>query len=52
MDTFDELCVKLIGKADVEDLLELLQITPEELLEKFECRVEERREELEEFLDE
>jgi len=52
MDTFEELCVKLLAKADVEDLIELLHIEPEALLEKFSDSVEEHRDELEEFLDE
>jgi hypothetical protein len=51
MDTFDELCVKLLAKADVEDILELLQVTPEELLDRFDFRVAERMEELEAFID-
>jgi hypothetical protein len=52
MDTFEELCVKLVVHSEIEDILELLEITPEDLVVRFEDRIEENMEAIEEFLDE
>ena len=38
MDTFEELCVKLMVKSDIEDIIDLLQLTPEDLVRRFEDR--------------
>lgn len=40
--TLEELKEKLIQHKDVDELLELLQIEPEELLDRFEDHIEER----------
>jgi hypothetical protein len=52
MDTFEELCVKLVVHSEIEDILELLEITPEDLVVRFEDRIEENVDKIEEFLDE
>lgn len=52
MDTFDELCGRILAQADAEELLELLDISSEELLQRFEDRVMIRQEQIEEYLDE
>lgn len=38
--TTDEICDKLLVLYDVEDLIELLQITATELLERFDDKIE------------
>ena len=52
MDTFDETRVKLLRQADAEQLLELLQISNEELLDRFEDRLTLFMHKVEEYLDE
>jgi hypothetical protein len=52
MDTFEELCVKLVVHSEIEDVIDLLQLTIEDLTGRFEDRIEENREAIEEFLDE
>jgi hypothetical protein len=52
MDTFEELCVKLVVHSEIEDIIELLDITPEDLVVRFEDRIEENVDKIEEFLDE
>jgi hypothetical protein len=52
MDTFDELCVKLMVHSEIEDVIDLLQITTEDLVSRFEDRLEENIDKIEEFLDE
>ena len=51
MDTFEELCVKLMVKSDIEDIIDLLQLTPEDLVMRFEDRLEENIVEIREFLN-
>jgi hypothetical protein len=51
MDTFEELCVKLMVKSDIEDIIDLLQLTPEDLVSRFEDRLEENIVEIREFLN-
>ncbi len=52
MDTFDELCGKLTAQVDTLELIELLQISSEELLDRFEDRIMIHRDKLEEYIDE
>ena len=52
MDTYEELCDRLLVHTDTLELIELLGVTPEELLERFEDKVELNRDEIEEYLDE
>jgi len=52
MDTYEELCVKLIVHCDMLELLELLNITVEDVVERFEDRIDISREYIEEYLDE
>jgi hypothetical protein len=52
MDTFEELCVKLMVKSDIEDIIDLLQLTPEDLVRRFEDRLEENIVAIREFLHE
>lgn len=52
MDTFEELCVKLMVQSDIEDILDLLKLTPEDLVGRFEDRIEENILEIREFLNE
>ena len=51
MDTFEELCVKLMIKSDIEDIIDLLQLTPEDLVRRFEDRLEENIVEVREVLN-
>jgi len=51
MDTFDELCVKLMAHSDIEDIIDLLKLTPEDLVLRFEDRIEENITEIKEFLN-
>ena len=51
MDTFEELCDRLLVHTDTLELLELLCVTPEDLIERFEDRIELHRDKLEEYLD-
>ena len=51
MDTFEELCVKLMVQSDIEDIIDLLQLTPEDLVRRFEDRLEENIVEIREFLN-
>lgn len=50
--TLDEICDILLVQYDVELLIELLQITPEELLERFEDKLTEHYDKLNEELGE
>ena len=51
--TVDELCAILLQRYEVEDVLELLDITMEELLDHFGHRIEEKMDKLnKEFEDE
>jgi hypothetical protein len=52
MDTFEELCVKLVANADMMEVIELLHLTTEDLVERFEDRIEENLEEIREYMDE
>ena len=49
--TMDELCDKLMEQYDVELLLELLQINAEELLDRFEDRIEAHWDRLQEAVE-
>ncbi len=51
MDTYEEMCVKLVLKVDMIELLELLNITVEDILERYEDRIEINRTDIEEYLD-
>lgn len=52
MDTYDEMCVTILVRMDVEDLVELLGITVEEVLDRFDDKVMLKQDEIEEFLHE
>jgi hypothetical protein len=52
MNTFEEMCVKLVVHSEIEDVIDLLQLATEDILGRFEDRVEENRDKIEEFLDE
>lgn len=52
MDTFKEICDKLVVHADVLDLLELLNITSADIVAKFEEEIELNIDDVEEYLDE
>lgn len=51
MDTYEELRVKLLVHADIIDVLELLNITLDDLIERFDDRVMMNRDDIEEFLE-
>ena len=51
MDTFEELCDRLLVHTDTLELLELLCVTPEDLIERFEDRIELHMDKLEEYLN-
>ena len=51
MDTFEELCDRLLLHTDTLELLELLGVTPEDLIERFDDRVEQYQDKLEEYLN-
>ena len=51
MDTFDELCGTILVKVEITDLLELLGITTEDLLSRFDDRVMMEQDEIRKFLD-
>ncbi len=51
MDTFKEICDKLVAHADVIDLLELLNITASDIVARFEEEIELNIDDVEEFLD-
>jgi len=52
MDTYEEMCVKLVLKVDMIELLELLNITVTDIVERYEDRIEINREDIEEYLNE
>ena len=52
MDTYDEMCVTILVRMDVEDLVELLGITVEEVLDRSDDKVMLKQDEIEEFLHE
>ena len=49
--TMSEMCAKLVSQYDVELLIELLHISADELLERFDDKIEERWDYLQEELD-
>lgn len=44
MDTLDELCDKILTRIDIEELVDLLGITAEEILDHFQDKVLEKQE--------
>ena len=52
MDTLDELCVRIVVQVDMIELVELLDISVSDLVERFEDRVMTNQDALKEFLDE
>lgn len=52
VDTYEELCGTILGKIDILEVIELLMISAEDLLERFEDRVMMNQSEIEEYLDE
>ncbi len=52
MDTFDELRGKILLQIDTMELVEMLQISSEELLDRFEDRLMIHQDKIEEYLDE
>jgi len=52
MDTYDEMCDRILVRLEVLDLVELLDITVKELLDRFEDKVMLQQDELEEYLNE
>ncbi len=51
MDTFEEMCDRIVSKVDMIELLELLDITVPDILERFEDRVMINQDKLEGFLN-
>ena len=51
MDTFDELCDILLVKVDMTELLELLNITTSDIVNRFDDLVIINQDEIREFLD-
>lgn len=52
MDTYEELCARIVHKIDTLELIELLEVSSEDLLARFEDRLELNRMDIEEYLDE
>ena len=52
MDTFKELCDRIVVHSEIEDVIDLLDLKVEDILDRFEDKVEENIERIEEFLDE
>jgi hypothetical protein len=52
MDTFDELRGKILLQIDILELIEMLQISSEEILDRFEDRLMIHQDKIEEYLDE
>ena len=52
MDTYDEMCDRILVRLEVLDLVELLDITAKELLDRFEDKVMLQQDEIEEYLNE
>lgn len=50
--TFEDLCEKILVRYDADDLIEVLQISAKELLERFEDKIEIHVEKLVEAVDE
>lgn len=50
--TFEEIRDTILVRMDVQDLIEMLDISAEELLDRFEDRAMLKQEELEEYIDE
>lgn len=49
-DTFEELCARLLEQVDMIELLEVLSITPECIVDRFEDRIMIERDNIEEYL--
>jgi hypothetical protein len=52
MDTFDEMCDTILVRIDVLELVELLDITAAEILDRFEDKVMLEKEKIEEYIHE
>ena len=51
MYTYDELCVRIIEQVDMIELLELLNITTEDIVERYEDRILANQDDIQEFLN-
>ena len=51
MDTFDEMCGIILVKVETTELLELLNITTEDILDRFDDRVMMHQDKLENYLE-
>ena len=51
MDTFDEMCDRIVTNVDMIELLELLDITVKDIVERFEDRVMTNQDDIQEFLN-
>ena len=52
MDTYDEMCGIILVRMDVQDLVELLGITIEEIMDRFDDKVMLKQDDIEEYLHE
>ena len=52
MDTFDEICDRILLKVDMLELIELLNISTKDIIRQFEDEIMMNRDEIEEYLDE
>jgi FtsZ-binding cell division protein ZapB len=51
MDTFDELRGKILLQVDTIELIEMLQVSSEEILDRFEDKVMQYQDKLEEYVN-
>ena len=51
MDTFDELRGKILLQVDTIELIEMLQVSSEEILDRFEDKVMQHQDKLEEYVN-
>jgi hypothetical protein len=52
MDTFKELCDRIVVHTEIEDIIALLNLSTEDILGRFEDRIEENIDDIREFVDE